>query len=88
MQNKLYEQELKKLERKGFSLDTHKWCSYCKKFHKKEAFYKNKSKEDGLQNECKVVSTMRMYQNQGYETTFEETLNNNFKGKKLMYLRL
>lgn len=86
MQNKLYEQELKKLERKGFSLDTHKWCSYCKKFHKKEAFYKNKKHKDGLQNECKVVSIMRMNKSHGMNYSFKEILDANFKGKKAIYL--
>ena len=45
------------------------WCSYCKTFHKKEAFYNNSYTSTGFQLECKVVSRLRVY-----KLNYEEAL--------------
>ena len=41
-----------------------KWCWFCKKFHEKTEFSKNKNKPDGLQDECKrAVKMIRLKRN-------------------------
>lgn len=48
----------------------YKWCSYCKTFHLKSAFYHNSYNSDGFQCECKVVSRLRTY-NINYKEALE-----------------
>ncbi len=36
-----------------------KWCGFCKKDLARTEFWKNRSKRDGLQNECKTCSASR-----------------------------
>lgn len=80
---KEYKKKLTSLEKKGYSLDSHKWCTYCKDFHSKDAFYANRSKKDGYQVECKVVSFMRMPTYR--KLKFTEVLNTFFKENKRLY---
>lgn len=74
---------LKKLESKGGSLASHKWCSYCQKYHPRVAFYKNSAKRDGLQVECKVVSMLRLPSYSGW--SYSDVLNHLFKEDKKLY---